>query len=164
MKTCPTCNRTFEDAFTFCLIDGAVLSAPYDPQATQRIPGRSKTEPPTTEVLPGKSSLPSTLPASASPPPLPDVVSQSTKPSREPEFKKPSWFKRMIRAMFKFGLIGILPGILVGVIIVLNASPGRPMHTDEQFAAIGGGALAGFVAGAILLLPFIKFIKYVRKD
>jgi hypothetical protein len=34
MKSCPTCNRTFEDTFTFCLIDGSILSAPYDPQAT----------------------------------------------------------------------------------------------------------------------------------
>jgi hypothetical protein len=33
MKSCPTCSRTFEDTFTFCLIDGTVLSAPFDTQA-----------------------------------------------------------------------------------------------------------------------------------
>lgn len=27
MKSCPKCNRTFEDSFSFCLEDGAVLSA-----------------------------------------------------------------------------------------------------------------------------------------
>jgi len=34
MKKCPTCNRTFEDTFTFCLKDGAVLDSPIDPNAT----------------------------------------------------------------------------------------------------------------------------------
>ena len=28
MKSCPTCNRTFENTMTFCLEDGSVLSAP----------------------------------------------------------------------------------------------------------------------------------------
>lgn len=40
MKSCPTCNRTFEDTFTFCLIDGSILSAPFDPQATLVLPER----------------------------------------------------------------------------------------------------------------------------
>lgn len=52
MKSCPTCNRTFEDSFTFCLIDGSVLSAPIDPHATLIIPEARETEPPPTEVLP----------------------------------------------------------------------------------------------------------------
>lgn len=35
LKRCPTCNRTFSDeAISFCLVDGSILSAPYDPQAT----------------------------------------------------------------------------------------------------------------------------------
>lgn len=29
MKTCPKCNRTFEDSFSFCLEDGTVLSSSY---------------------------------------------------------------------------------------------------------------------------------------
>ena len=33
MKSCPTCNRTYpDDTLAFCLMDGAVLSAPYDPR------------------------------------------------------------------------------------------------------------------------------------
>lgn len=41
MKSCPTCNRTYsDDTFTFCLSDGTLLSAPYDPQATLIIPTR----------------------------------------------------------------------------------------------------------------------------
>lgn len=39
MKSCPTCNRTYaDDTLTFCLADGALLSAAYDPQATQILP------------------------------------------------------------------------------------------------------------------------------
>lgn len=30
MKKCPACNRTFADEFSFCLEDGALLSAPFD--------------------------------------------------------------------------------------------------------------------------------------
>lgn len=165
MKSCPTCNRTFEDTFTFCLIDGAVLSAPYDPEATKRIPAANKTNPTTTEVLPGNSSLVSTVPGLGSQPRSPGVVSQLTEPSHEQESKKPSWFKRMIRAMFKCGLIGILPGILVGVIATLaNNRWSWPGQVDKQFGAVGGGALGGFVIGAILFPPLWKFIKYVWKD
>jgi hypothetical protein len=39
MKDCPSCNRTYaDDSLTFCLVDGAILSAPYDLEATQRMP------------------------------------------------------------------------------------------------------------------------------
>lgn len=35
MKRCPQCNRTyFDETFSFCLEDGAVLSAGFDPDAT----------------------------------------------------------------------------------------------------------------------------------
>jgi hypothetical protein len=51
MKRCPTCNRTFaDDSTTFCLADGSLLSAPYDPDATQRIPAHLTNTSPT-EVL-----------------------------------------------------------------------------------------------------------------
>jgi hypothetical protein len=77
MKSCPTCNRTFEDSFTFCLIDGAVLSAPFDPQATKRIPEARTTAPPT-EVLPShpeveRKNLAPTLPSPMLPPTPPYV-------------------------------------------------------------------------------------------
>lgn len=51
MKSCPACNRAYsDDSFTFCLDDGSLLSAPYDPQATLRIPPTRSTDQ-TTEVL-----------------------------------------------------------------------------------------------------------------
>lgn len=59
MKSCPTCNRTFEDTWTFCLADGSLLSAPFDPQATQRLPGAQVAGPPPTEVMkPGDPNAP----------------------------------------------------------------------------------------------------------
>ncbi|MGA9998422.1 MAG: SPOR domain-containing protein [Pyrinomonadaceae bacterium] len=56
MKGCPTCNRTYADeTLTYCLADGSLLSAPYDPEATQRIPPPRITNA-KTEVLPSPRS------------------------------------------------------------------------------------------------------------
>ena len=65
MKSCPKCNRTFEDTLTYCLVDGAILSAPFDPHATIRIPEPRRTDPSPTEYLPptvrSNAGLPSYL-------------------------------------------------------------------------------------------------------
>src|SRR5215210_651555 len=62
MKQCPTCNRTYaDDSITFCLADGALLSASYDPVATQRIPARL-TNPSPTEVLTAQPAPTEVLP------------------------------------------------------------------------------------------------------
>ena len=62
MKRCPTCDRTYaDDSTTFCLADGSLLSAPYDPEATQRIPARL-TNPAPTEVLTNSTPPPQVLP------------------------------------------------------------------------------------------------------
>lgn len=53
LKRCPECNRTYSDeGLSFCLADGALLSAPYDPQATEQFTVPRETDPPPTEVLP----------------------------------------------------------------------------------------------------------------
>ena len=90
MKSCPTCNRTFEDTWTFCLADGALLSAPFDPQATQRLPGARATDPHATEVLKA-TDPPPTQPArvaedavptiTAPPPPRADGLGQNRAPA-----------------------------------------------------------------------------------
>ena len=52
MKQCPTCKRAYADeTLTYCLDDGSLLSAPYDSEATQRIPP------------PRMTSLPATVPS-----------------------------------------------------------------------------------------------------
>ena len=63
MKSCPTCHRTYaEDTFTFCLDDGALLSAPYDPHSTLQIPAARQTDPPATEILRTPVSPPTPYP------------------------------------------------------------------------------------------------------
>lgn len=52
MKACPTCNRTYADlSLTYCLADGSLLSAPYDPEVTQRLHLPNNNDPAKTEVL-----------------------------------------------------------------------------------------------------------------
>src|SRR4051794_36440775 len=69
MKRCPTCYRTYaDDSFTFCLDDGARLSASPDPQATLQLPAARDTDQPKTEIL-------KTLPA-----PDPHLFSQQVAP------------------------------------------------------------------------------------
>ena len=73
MKSCPTCNRTYsEDSFTFCLNDGALLSAPYDPHATLVIPTRDTAPPPAREDKPVSwldgPEMAATIPAELLPP------------------------------------------------------------------------------------------------
>lgn len=52
MKSCPMCNRTYEDLFSFCLVDGAVLSPPFDSQKAQITPDIKDDDPQKTEILP----------------------------------------------------------------------------------------------------------------
>lgn len=57
MKRCPTCKRTYaDDGFTFCLDDGALLSAPYDPQEEKPASTIRSSGPPPTAVLPSDSN------------------------------------------------------------------------------------------------------------
>ncbi len=71
MKRCPTCKRTFEDSLTYCLIDGSVLSAPFeeeeaevDSHATEVLPESARTAQPTERIAPQ-----STIAAAFKPPP-----------------------------------------------------------------------------------------------
>jgi len=84
MKSCPTCQRTFDDTTVFCLVDGSILSAPFDPEAARQRPDRSN-EPPRTEVMdrsPAANPLPPTIAS-----PLPTIeapVNPISPPSNVP--------------------------------------------------------------------------------
>src|SRR5437763_15240337 len=91
MKSCPTCNRTFEDTFTFCLIDGSILSAPFDPHATRQIPNARNTDP-QTEVMPpsnypNRDALPPTIP-SPQPEYTPPPISNPVPYPQQPQFSQ----------------------------------------------------------------------------
>lgn len=71
MKSCPACNRTYADeTLTFCLEDGSILSAPYDPDETRQIFRPSDTDSILTRVSYNKAR--STNPNQ---PPLPTIQS-----------------------------------------------------------------------------------------
>lgn len=55
MKNCPTCNRTYHDEFSFCLVDGSVLSAPYRSDETQIMPSQQSGNFAPTEVIEPKA-------------------------------------------------------------------------------------------------------------
>src|SRR6266850_5982404 len=67
MKSCPQCERTFEDTFSFCLVDGSVLSAPFDPDSQHAGSKPGSKDPQATELLPATPSLPAETKASPAP-------------------------------------------------------------------------------------------------
>lgn len=95
MKSCPTCNRTFEDSFAFCLVDGAILSAPYDP----------KFEPPATVAYPTIASR-DPIPPFSGPPSINTSV-----PQVQPKIAKGRTNSIGIGAAILITLIG---GLIVG--------------------------------------------------
>src|SRR5258708_14042138 len=57
MKHCPTCNRTFDDTMSFCLVDGTILSAPFDPHVTHQNTAGRQTDPAPTEILKSAANI-----------------------------------------------------------------------------------------------------------
>lgn len=58
MKACPTCQRTYSDeTLNFCLVDGAVLSPPYDPNKTLQMPEPRTTDSPVPRQSPPQSTI-----------------------------------------------------------------------------------------------------------
>jgi hypothetical protein len=151
MKSCPTCNRTFEDSFTFCLIDGAVLSAPFDPAATKRIPEARITKAPPTAVLPAhrevkREDLPPTVPSPLSPPMLPPP-----QPYAPLEYSLPKYAQASVdeSASSQDSLGWIIGGLVIGMMlgIIIGVS------TDDPKGAIPlgvFGALLGAVIGKLI--------------
>lgn len=92
MKACPTCNRTYSDeTLTYCLADGSLLSAPYDPEATQRLHLSHPDNPADAETLLSE-----------------DAASQPARKTNSP------WFKYIVLALL------VLPAS-VGIIVWLSS-------------------------------------------
>ena len=152
MKSCPTCNRTFEDDLTYCLVDGAILSASYDLQATQRIPELRITNQPPTEILLNSNALPPTI-RSPIPlnPPVPSLAPQFATVS--PEQKSDNFIKRLIRGVF----LGIIIGAFAGSIIWVTHS--RYYYRID----VASCAILGAILGAIIFPILRALIKYAWK-
>lgn len=124
MKSCPTCNRTFEDTLTYCLIDGSILSAPFDPQATltMREPGRI--EPPPTEILQPKEGARAEIPptvASSKPEQKPEE-SASTIAAPPPSFEAPQMKDSPARPARKSKKSLAIIGAAVGLLIIATTA------------------------------------------
>lgn len=92
MKSCPACNRTFDDTMTFCLVDGSVLSAPFDPNATQQPPASRNTDPAPTMMYPAPNAGHSTPPPQSDKellPPPQTIASPASIPGAQPESVSP---------------------------------------------------------------------------
>jgi tetratricopeptide (TPR) repeat protein len=112
MKSCPTCKRTYaDDSLRFCLEDGSVLSASYDPQATQRLPGRHRDEPQPIGASKSPRNPPDTIPmpAHATMPSPPLLVPGPQREGRTGKGLSRSWLFILVPIFFVL-LIPVLAG------------------------------------------------------
>lgn len=116
IKRCPSCNRTYSDeSISFCLADGALLSAPYD---------AIREEAPPTEILPAEERpvasrpVPPTEPPKAAVPTMTSLGGQNYAPSevRKPESKRRSY--GFIWAAIALLVVG---GIVIGILSLRRA-------------------------------------------
>lgn len=109
MKRCPKCNRTYaDDAFTFCLEDGALLSASYNPNDEPTSTIQTSGPPPTVIFSQTEHSAPTV----ASDESIPDTSETKTNPgvstASGSESQKNVWRRYIVMA-------AIAVVILVGV-------------------------------------------------
>jgi hypothetical protein len=151
MKSCPTCNRTFEDTFTFCLIDGSILSAPFDPQATWQNPHVRNTDPPPTEVIPppnfpNREALPPTMlspkPAYA-PPPINNAASYPQPPPQFPHGQYAVSSPQKRRPPIPWSI----PITLAGLVLLVLIFGGR-----EKSLSLWGLLIAGILSALNLII------------
>lgn len=116
MKTCPTCQRTYsEEDLTYCVVDGAVLSAPYDPNQTQILPESRTTDSPLERNAPAQSTILAVNP--------PNLYS-SGKPVRS-EVKRSTGPWLWIGLASAFGILVL--AVIVGAIVWISNK-----QTDQQ--------------------------------
>lgn len=80
MKSCPTCNRTFPDTLSFCLVDGAILSAPFDTQVDPP-PSAKRSEQPRSGTIKGSPPAPTVSMQSEETGELPPTIASPFPPS-----------------------------------------------------------------------------------
>jgi uncharacterized protein with LGFP repeats len=145
MKSCPSCNRTYsDDTITFCLVDGSVLSAPYDPDQTRRIPEPRTTQAASTEILPSAPSgsrppLQSTIKVPA--PNVPPIYSQPANIDDSPKRSIMPWLL-VAAGIVIVGIVGMVAVVMLRV--VKNAPSSRiqssspPVNTNQTNATMCG--------------------------
>src|SRR5437773_7691977 len=123
MRRCRKCNRTYaDDGFTFCLEDGALLSAPFDPTDGDESGILQSRQPPPTAVLPanpdsepdesrtharGRVPLASTI-ASPAPQPRPRAAAQWASSQSRNRSKLPYILAGGVLLVLGAGILGLL--------------------------------------------------------
>jgi hypothetical protein len=149
MKRCPTCQRTFEDTFTFCLVDGSILSPPFDPDAIKQASGAHGDNAPPTEVLPSGSrrspeSLAQTLVS-------PDIT--YTAPAKAPAAKKSeaAEIAEATDSLKRSGLPFVVGALLLSGIffVILGSASGEEIITKLGIFLFAGGVIALVVTSVV---------------
>jgi hypothetical protein len=112
MKRCPTCKRTFEDGLTYCLIDGSVLSAPFeeeeadvDSRSTEVLVESTRTAPPTERMAPAQTTV--------------AAVSDHQPPRRPAQELTPAESKP-VALIGIIGLVTVLYSVAIVVLLLAN--------------------------------------------
>lgn len=109
MKSCPNCHRTYTDpTISFCLDDGALLSASANAQPTQPYPQSRLTEAPPTQVLP---SMPPPPAAIVTPP---SVAAADNRPIYGPPASSKRWLW-IAGAIILFLGAGVVLAVIGGI-------------------------------------------------
>lgn len=180
MKSCPACQRTFEDTLTFCLVDGSILSAPFDPKAAQSISENRPAISSQTEVLLSSAhannvSLPPTVRS-----PLPTTIQASfplisPSPRSESQSVPKTWEQRILLTLgvLLSIVISFVSGGLTGAAVFALL---KPSYSDTQYGstewtiylqkvrdADSAASLAAILAGIITLIVCLFILRRFYK-
>ncbi len=112
MKRCPTCKRTFEDSLTYCLIDGSVLSAPFEEDEQDR------DERATDVITESARTPPATEPAAS--PPQPTIAAAFAPPrSASPSTLSPAESKP-VALIGLIGLVTVFYSVAIVILLMVN--------------------------------------------
>lgn len=159
MKSCPVCNRTFDDTLTFCLVDGSILSAPFDPSSSRDQQVASDSAPPTLNYdrqASAEVSLPRTTNSSREP--LKTVPSANPPNVKEDSAPSPTVYSPPAPAMKtiavpppEVGFGAYQPGLKPAE--PSGDSPGRSKNAKLLVVLIG------IVVVAVLIFVGVRFLQ-----
>lgn len=160
MKSCPTCNRTFDDSLTFCLADGSLLSAPFGPRAGEYPPASRKADSGRTEILhPAPNTADTTPPPQIDKerrPPPETVASpvQTTSPQQEtvPSLTQESASTRDVTSPSALKTMKAPPPeLMIGKDQqVVNEVQTTHSRAGKLIALLAGGGLVIIIIGALV--------------
>jgi hypothetical protein len=125
MKRCPTCARTYpDDTLAFCLIDGSVLSASFDPERSRADHGRNSTKTQVLNPTVPSDAAPTIPPTIRTPAPQVPPLYVESRPSSQ------SVEKRSKAPWVVAGIAVLLAGIF-GIILLASQWPTKTELTSK---------------------------------